>query len=271
MYVYKPIAFTIASTDYGTLIVNRNDYQVFNERYYYGVGCQLLSSSSYDLSEMLFCMELLKQCRKYSGDGVVAIDCGANIGVFTIEWSKLMTEWGSVIAYEPQERIFYALAGNIAINNCFNAHARFNAVGSTNETIQVPKLDYRKSASFGSLEIKQREVTENIGQEINYSNTVPVSQITLDSIKLDRIDFLKIDVEGMEIDVLNGSVETINQQKPLIFVEIIKSDKDKITGFFSRMGYKCYSFTGSFLAVPEFHPVIKNIVELNGKISLNQV
>ena len=64
--------------------------------------------------------------RRFHGDGVVAIDCGANIGVHTVEWAIAMTGWGSVVAIEAQERIYYALAGNIAINNCFNAiaHAR---------------------------------------------------------------------------------------------------------------------------------------------------
>jgi FkbM family methyltransferase len=55
----------------------------------------------------------------------VAIDCGANIGTHTIEWAKKMTGWGAVIGIEAQERIFYALAGNIAINNCFNALQRY--------------------------------------------------------------------------------------------------------------------------------------------------
>jgi FkbM family methyltransferase len=75
-----------------------------------------------------FAAGLLTLRRQYYGDGVVAIDCGANIGVFTLEWARAMTGWGSVIAVEAQERIYYALAGNIAINNCFNARAVLAAV-----------------------------------------------------------------------------------------------------------------------------------------------
>jgi hypothetical protein len=47
--------------------------------------------------------------RQYFKDGVVVIDCGANIGAHTIEWGKRMTGWGSVLAIEAQERIYYAL------------------------------------------------------------------------------------------------------------------------------------------------------------------
>ena len=52
-----------------------------------------------------------------------------------------MTGWGSIEAFEPQERIYYALAGNIAINNLFNARAIFAAVGETDGWITVPHID----------------------------------------------------------------------------------------------------------------------------------
>ena len=78
--------------------------------------------------------EILALRRRHYGEGVLAIDCGANIGVHTIEWAKAMTGWGSVLAIEAQERIYYALAGNIAINNCFNAFAIHAAVSSESGT-----------------------------------------------------------------------------------------------------------------------------------------
>ena len=65
----------------------------------------------------------LHRRRQYFGDGVVLVDCGANIGVHTVECAVEMTGWGSVLAIAAQERLYYALAGNIALNNCFNARA----------------------------------------------------------------------------------------------------------------------------------------------------
>ena len=55
---------------------------------------------------------------------------------------------------------FYALAGNIAINNCFNARAINAAVSSTCGTMRIPSLDYRKPASFGSLELKRLAIVD---------------------------------------------------------------------------------------------------------------
>ena len=83
-------------------------------------------------------MQLLTQRRQHFGDGVVVVDCGANIGVHTVAWAKGMTGWGQVLAIEAQERIFYALAGNITINNCFNARAFNAAVGAADGVLRVP-------------------------------------------------------------------------------------------------------------------------------------
>jgi len=77
------------------------------------VGIQILEHGAFDPAEVDLTRTLLALRRKYSEDGVIALDCGANIGVHTIEWAKQMDGWGSVIAIEPQERVFYALAGKL--------------------------------------------------------------------------------------------------------------------------------------------------------------
>src|ERR1035437_1300903 len=109
--------FILDATDHGTLIVNRMDYRMEDESHAVGVGLELLEEGHYQPHEVETALGILAVRRKYYGDGVCAIDGGANIGVHTIEWAKAMTGWGNVVAVEPQERIFYALAGNIAINN----------------------------------------------------------------------------------------------------------------------------------------------------------
>jgi FkbM family methyltransferase len=118
-----------------------------------------------------------------------------------------MTGWGKVIAIEAQERVFYALAGNIAINNCFNARAIFAAASDRAGVMKAPQLDHTRPASFGSVEIKRRERTEFAGQAIDYDapGAGEIRCITLDSLDLPRVDLIKVDVEGMEMDVLAGS------------------------------------------------------------------
>ena len=201
-YPPRKIAFILASTDHGTLIVNRFDYHMVNATKGFGVGYFLLENSSYEPRESSIAMQLLSLRRQHFGSGVLAVDCGANIGVLTVEWARGMTGWGTVVAIEAQERIYYALGGNIAINNCFNAHAIHGAVGAENGVLRIPTPNYMAPASFGSLELRQSAVNEFIGQEIDYSeqklNTVRM--LTIDSLNLSRLDLIKIDVERMELE-----------------------------------------------------------------------
>ena len=144
----------------------------------------------------------------------------------TIEWAKTMTGWGSVLSIEAQERIYYALAGNIAINNCFNAVAVHGAVSSDSGVMQIPSPNYLVPSSFGSLELRQRSGNEFIGQQIDYQNTVNVRKLTLDEFDLPRVDLIKIDIEGMEMEALEGASRTIERSRPIMLIEKIKTDAD---------------------------------------------
>src|SRR5258708_27532141 len=119
----QKLAFVMASSNHGTMIVNRFDYRMVGPGRGYGVGHQILETAAFDPGEVKIALELLALRQKHHGDGVIAIDCGANIGVHTIEWASSMTGWGTVIAIEAQGRIYYALAGKIFLKNCFNTLA----------------------------------------------------------------------------------------------------------------------------------------------------
>jgi len=71
----------------------------------------------------------------------------------------------------------------------------------------------------------------------------------LDDLNLERLDFIKIDVEGMEIEVLKGAEKTIKRNYPQMLIEIIKSDKDKICEILYNLGYKLYKMQMNVLAV----------------------
>ncbi|WP_228488025.1 hypothetical protein [Rhodocyclus gracilis] len=81
----RPIPFILISSNHGTMIINRHDYQMVDQKNGYGVGYQLLNTSSCEPQEIDFALALLKKRRAAFGDGVMAIDCGANVGVHTIE------------------------------------------------------------------------------------------------------------------------------------------------------------------------------------------
>jgi len=252
----RPIAFVLASTNHGTMLVNRHDYRI-SQNGGYGVGYQLLNTSSFDQGEVDLVVNLLKTRKENFGDGVIAIDCGANIGVHTIEWAQAMYGWGEIIAFEAQERIYYALAGNIVINNCFNAKAIWAAIGAEEGEILVPLPNYFLPSSFGSLELRKKDSTEFIGQEIDYSkeNCVKTKMIAIDRLGLERLDFIKIDIEGMEMEALNGAEDSIKKFKPQLLIEKIKSNENEIRKFLEKFGYQIYSIDLNLLAVHPTDPV----------------
>lgn len=256
----RPAAFVLMNTAHGTMIVNRNDYRMVSENAGFGVGFQLMNTSSYDQPEVSLTVDLLRARRSHFGDGVVAIDCGANIGVHTIEWARCMPGWGRVYSFEPQEKIYYALAGNVALNNCFNVTARLAAVGARCGTLALPEVNYCVPSSFGSLELTPGDSNEYIGQHIDYEHAAQqVELLTLDSLDLPRIDLIKIDVEGMELEVLQGAHQSLTRSKPQLLVEVIKSDEKAITELLEAAGYSLFPVGLNLLAVHASDPTLERV------------
>lgn len=266
--VLRPSAYVIAPTNHGTMIVNRFDYRS-TENGAYGVGHQLLNTQAFDNEEVKAVLELLSLRRTFFGDGVVALDLGANIGVHTVEWARYMFGWGNVLSVEAQQRIYYALAGNIAINNCFNASAIWAAIGREKGSVRFPEPNYFKPSSFGSFELNYHENNENIGQNVDWSdeNLKTVSMITIDDLELDRIDLIKLDVEGMEEDAIAGALSSLKRHHPILVIEHIKSNKQNLIGQIIPIGYKVFNFGLNFLMIHQNDPSLENI---NGpEVTLN--
>jgi FkbM family methyltransferase len=247
----RKVAFVLVATEHGTMIVNRFDHRMYDETNGFGVGLRILENSAFEPEEVDMALWLLSLRRQHFGDGVVALDCGANIGVHTIEWAKHANGWGRVIAIEAQERLFYALAGNIVINNCFNARAMHAAVAAQIGTMRIPTPDYLSPGSFGSLELRPSEHNEFIGQAIDYSDAaaVEIRTVTVDSLDLARLDLLKIDVEGMELEALAGAGASLARCRPVVIVESLKSDARKLREILEKQGYRLFAAGINFLAI----------------------
>jgi len=260
-FVHRPVAFVLAASDHGTMIVNRNDQRMQTPTAGIGVGFQILSRSSFDPDEVGVALDILNQRRRDFGDGVVAIDCGAKIGVHAIEWARAMHGWGEVLAFEAQERLFYALAGNIALNNCLNARALHAAVGAADGRIRVPVPDYDRPASFGSLELRRHAANEFIGQTVDDDPGAGADTrlLAIDSLELPRCDFIKLDIEGMEVEALDGAARTIARCRPILLIEAIKSDEDALAARLATSGHRPFRVGINILALHAADPVLERV------------
>ncbi len=255
------MAFVLAATDHGPLIVSRLDMHPLGGGVFAGVGYQLLEWGAYETDEVALTLALLALRRRHHGKGVVAIDGGANVGVLTIEWARAMTGWGSVLAIEAQERLFYALAGNIALSNCFNARAMHGAIAGNDGTIAVPVPDYCVQSSVSSLELRPGPANEFIGQAIDYAadRTVPVAGLRIDTLALPRVDLLKLDIEGMEPEGLEGAAGTLARDRPIILLEWIKCDAGALGDRLRAVGYRVFMAGNNLLGVHESDAVLNHV------------
>lgn len=188
----------VGSCRFGKMIFNKNDIFI-------GRSLQLYGEYSF------FETELFAQLIK-SGNTVV--DIGANIGTHTLFFAKHVGPAGTVCAFEPQRCVFQTLCGNMAINDVFNVFCYPTAISRETTTLFVPSVDYSKPGNFGGVFLN----TNNEHKE-GFKNSERVLAVPLDSLGLTQCHFIKIDVEGMEKEVLLGSKNTIKKHRPIIYLE----------------------------------------------------
>jgi len=138
----------------------------------------------------------------------VAIDVGANIG----EWAeKMALKFSRVIAFEPGEDVFEKLVKVGKFHNNIDCHKK--AVGDV-EYGQVELVSLQKKVRNSQSRYIRKIAHKNGEVFVNHT-----SMTTIDSLNLDKLDLLKIDVEGAEMLVLQGAAKTILKYKPVIIIE----------------------------------------------------
>lgn len=147
------------------------------------------------------------------------LDIGANMGSFTIPLAYYNPQY-TFMAFEPQRRVYYQLCANIAINKLNNVLAHNVALGKerTELLIDVPDYDNEPNIGAFSLDKEVREHDDYLCKTKSVKQSINV--FTLDRFTFEHnIKLIKIDVEGMELDVLKGGAETLkmNNYPPILF------------------------------------------------------
>jgi len=161
--------------------------------------------------------------------GSIFIDVGAHIGRYSFPIAKLVGENGLVIAVEPDPLAFKALLMGVKLNNLRNVLALNIALGdSEGKAILCQKLV---------------TATSSIVEFDKCQGFVKVLLKRLDSVveelRLKHVDAIKIDVEGAEIQILKGAVNTITRFKPFIVIEVRNSNINEFEQTIELLGYSC--------------------------------
>ncbi len=168
--------------------------------------------------------------------GQHVFDIGANIGAHAVALASLVGPQGRVSAFEPQRVIFQILNANVALNGLHHVTTHQTALGSAPGSIRVPPLNYAAEFNFGAVELDKVQQGEE------------TALVTFDSLAVAACDFAKIDVEGMEIEVLKGMAGTISRFRPAMYVENDRRNKSAaLVAHLLGLDYRLY-----FHATPMF-------------------
>jgi FkbM family methyltransferase len=178
--------------------------------------------------------------KKYVKEGSTAVDVGAHIGIHTIAMSRKAGPQGQVVAFEPQKKMYAEQLLNLKINHCNNVVSIPKALGESSKTIQ---MNPRNPVNEGGT---------SIGEGGDF-----VEMITLDSLNLQNVSLIKVDVEHYEYFVFKGAKETILRNRPVIIFEImgnfdyktspdeVKSQFDRVSALVESYGYKVFQIFGN--------------------------
>lgn len=184
---------------FNELIDGRNGPRLYNRNDIY-VGGSLAAYGEFSYSETEFFQQVVLE-------GNIVVEVGANIGAHTVDIARMVGPYGKVHAFEPQRLVFQVLCANLALNQLTNVYAYQAGVGASDGEMQVPDVDPHERMNYGGIPLGTYQVAET------------VRIVTVDSLDLAHCHMLKVDVEGMEVDVLTGAAGTIANYRPLMYVE----------------------------------------------------
>lgn len=211
------------------------------------MGFSIFWSGFHELRELLFLHKFLKP-------EMVLVDAGANMGEYSLFAAKRLTQ-GRVLAFEPLPKMLNLLNENIRLNNF--------------STIRV--FPYGLSDREGVLPFHELdEQNGNEGLSTFYPGTKKVKDVIeaplksfdaeFESYEVDRIDFVKLDIEGGELSALRGMKKSLEKFNPLVLVEINEAtyaaagyQTRDIYDFFASISYRPYEISKTGNLKPAEH------------------
>ena len=181
----------------------QTDYaEVFGNKLFLSKKGLALSISHYGTYEELESKIMEEKIEK----GNIVVDVGANIGLHTLNMARIVGNTGQVFAFEPDPSNFEILKKNVKINNYKNIILEQKAVGDKHGRTTLYQSDHPgKHRIFPQTEQAKNEIQVELTNLDNY----------FDSDMIDKINFIKIDVEGLEFSVLKGMKNILKNSKKI--------------------------------------------------------
>jgi len=214
-------------------------------------------STAYAINFGKYEEEEVKKIFKYVKRGMTVFDIGAHIGYFTLLMAHLVGPDGLVFAFEPNPITYTRLKSNIAINPHLNDGRIKILQTALGKAKSVQSFFCPVSGSEGLAGLKDTKralINEVINVQVDTFDYFAVSH------NVKKIDFVKMDIEGAEYDVLIGSEEILNELRPIILFEACELNTEPYgyrvfeeLQYLEQRGYvvKQAGFSYNFIAIPK--------------------
>jgi FkbM family methyltransferase len=178
--------------------------------------------------------------------GITFYDVGANIGFFSLMAARLVGPEGRVISFEADPEIAGRLRENLVRNQFTHAQVEQKAVWSEPGTVAFERVDPNTSPDRG---------LGHVSTNGSAPGTIPVEAVSLDQYAASHPppDFLKCDVEGSEVAVVQGAAQLLSGKHPILLVEMHSPENQRVLlRKFASYGYRCYELDENHvLALPQ--------------------
>lgn len=185
-------------------------------------------------------------------------DVGGHVGLMTLFFARAVGQTGRVITFEPNLQNYQAILDHVELNGFQNVTVIPMGLGHKRDTLTF--FVSGQATAFGTAHPNRRLELARQGNLSNFiHSTIEVdtldNQISVN--KLPWPDFVKIDVEGLEIDVLNGMRQTISQRKPALLIELHGQSEQAIVEFLLAYGYRLFQVEDGVGIRPQDAPSVQ--------------
>ena len=167
-------------------------------------------------------IELLRKYKSIKDDCVV-IDVGTNFGFLSMVWALSSCKNGFVHGFEANKKVYNTFRSTIEHNRINNIVLNYNAVGKKNEEVKIYDMDTTSNVN-----------NQNISNQFNMVDMISLDYYIKEK-EIKRCDLVKIDVDGIEFEIINGGLDLLKNLKPIFVIET--NNDRRIVDFFKKNDY----------------------------------
>lgn len=143
----------------------------------------------------------------------VVFDVGVNFGETLLNFAQLAGINGKVYGFEPMNYIYKKCLHNMSLNHFKNIVIENLAISDSNQSLIINEPSNSNSGGTYVLKTIENQLTDNLVKAITLDEYIRIA-------KIEKVDVIKIDVEGFETNVLLGAVNTLKRHKPTLYIEV---------------------------------------------------